>query len=296
MSPYQIAFYTLWLAHPVLELAVIYFLWKRSLRREFPVFFIYIITQVVIFCAVFFVAYNGSQHSYGSFLPVVQWGTILVSTVLGFRVLHEIFSDVMRPYHTLNDLGAVLFRWAAIVMVLVGVVVAASAQGDASPLDQAFIVVQRCVRMAQVGLVLFLLVFSSYLGVTWRHRSFGLSLGFGTFATVELLIAPLLASGRRYLSQSTADLLNMVAWDCALAIWIFYTYRESTVRESGSRMIRSQRWDRTLTELQHPVPAESLIPMFESMVERALNRAPAGDPNAKNDEPKSMVERMTAGK
>ena len=41
-------------------------------------------------------------------------------------IIYEIFLDVFRPYHTLKDLGSVLFKWAALVMSLVAFVVAAS--------------------------------------------------------------------------------------------------------------------------------------------------------------------------
>ena len=41
---------------------------------------------------------------------------------------------------------------------------------------------------AQMGMVLFLISFASHLGIRWKHRSFGLALGFGFFATTELVL------------------------------------------------------------------------------------------------------------
>ena len=102
-------------------------------------------------------------------------------------VIHEVFQDVFRQYHTLKDLGSVLFKWAALVMLLVAFVVAASSpSGYEGPIVQAIVTVQRCVRVAQVGLILFLMVFSRYLGSSWHQRSFGISLGLGVSAAVEL--------------------------------------------------------------------------------------------------------------
>ena len=51
---------------------------------------------------------------------------------------------------------------------------------------QAIMTAQRCVRIVQVGMVLFLLFFARYLGVSRRQHSFGIALGFGAFAFVEL--------------------------------------------------------------------------------------------------------------
>src|SRR6201999_4304139 len=100
------------------------------------------------------------------------WICAAVSLGIGFRIIHEIFLDVFRPYHTLKDLGSVLFRWGGLVMLLVAIVVAASTPAsDQGPMLQSVLTIQRCVRVIQVGLVLFLLVFSRYLGVSWKQQS-----------------------------------------------------------------------------------------------------------------------------
>jgi hypothetical protein len=41
--------------------------------------------------------------------------------------------------------------------------------------------------------------------------------------------------------------------------------------------LQPQRWEQSLTDLNHPLSADSLIPMFEGMVDRALlkTQAPA---------------------
>ena len=94
----------------------------------------------------------------------MYWSTTAVSVGLGFKIIHEIFLDIFRPYHTLKDLGSVLFKWAGLVMVLVaGVAAASSPASESGPLVQAVLTLQRSVRVVQCGLVFFLLVFSRYL-------------------------------------------------------------------------------------------------------------------------------------
>jgi hypothetical protein len=280
MSISHLAFNGLLYAHPVLESMVAVVMLRRNLRRVFPMFFTYIVVQIAVFAVAIPVYAWGSSDLYF----YVFWSCMALNVALGFKVLHEIFLDVFRPYHTLKDLGTVLFRWAGLVMLLVAGVIAASTPAqDAAPLMQAILTAQRCVRLVQVGLVLFLLVFSSYLGVSWRQRSFGIALGFGGFASIELGWAALQASGLSYLSASTTNLINMGTWNVAILVWFVYMWRESPARESGAALLKSQRWDRSLGELQHPVPADSLIPMFEDMVERALSRA-SSDCDAPADE------------
>ncbi len=37
-------------------------------------------------------------------------------------------------------------------------------------------------------------------------------------------------------------------------------------------LLQPQRWEQSLSDIHHPLPADSLIPMFEGMVDRALSR------------------------
>jgi len=169
----------LWIAHPLLQLSVAAVMFYRKLHKIFPVFFAYIVSQILIFAVLFPMFQLGYAHYY----VCMYWTCTAISLAVGFKVIHEIFLDVFRPYHALKDLGSVLFKWAALVMVLVAIVVAASSSVSSDgPMVEAVITAQRCVRVIQVGLVLLLLVFSKYVGVSWRQFSFGVSLGFGAFA------------------------------------------------------------------------------------------------------------------
>jgi len=67
----------------------------------------------------------------------------------------------------------------------------------------------------------------------------------------------------------------MAAYNCTLLIWLGYTLAKSPAREAPSNMLRPQRWEQSLTDIHHPLPADSLIPMFEGMVDRALSKTQA---------------------
>jgi hypothetical protein len=264
----QLAYYALWIAHPVLQLGVAGFMFQRKLHRKFPVFFIYLLSQIVIFAILFPMSTKGSYY----WFFYTYWITAGVSLALGFKVIHEIFLDVFQPYHTLKDLGTVLFTWAGLVMLLVAAVVAAaSTTSDQGPLVQAVLTVQRCVRVIQCGLILFLLLFARYLGVSWKQRSFGIAAGFGGFASVELIVLALRAS--EYIQENTVSLANMCAYNLAILVWLGYMLAKNTARESSANLLASHRWDQSLGELQYPMAADSLIPMFEGMVDRAFSRA-----------------------
>lgn len=274
----QFATYALWLAHPVLQAVVAGVMYWRKLHRKFPIFFAYILFQFLTFPLLFSIFLRGS---YALFF-YIYWGWFAISLALGFKVIHEIFLDVFRPYHTLKDLGSVLFKWAALVMLLVaGVVAAASPTAVQGPLVQALGTVQRCVRVTQCGLILFLLVFSRYLGVSRKQHSFGIALGFGGFAIAELILMALRAAS--YIGEPKMNLVNMAAYNCAVLVWFGYMLTKSPAREAAANLLTSQRWEQSLTDLQHPVPADSLIPIFEGMVDRAFSRGQTEGSSSRGD-------------
>ncbi len=257
----------LWFAHPVLQSVVAGVMFKRKLHRKFPVLFVYLVSQVPSF-GIIFAAYtwgNYREFFYG------YWVCNIISLAIGFKVIHEVFLDVFRPYHALKDLGSVLFKWAALVMVLVAIVVAASSSVSSDgPMVEAVITAQRCVRVIQVGLVLLLLVFSKYVGISWRHFSFGVSLGFGAFALTELLVVALHASER--ISQNGGDMTNTVMYNISVLVWLTYSSMKSPARETVNTLLTSQRWDHGLGDIQNTGSPESLIPAFEKIVDHAFSR------------------------
>jgi hypothetical protein len=261
----------LWCAHPALMLVVVGVMYWRKLHKTFPAFFAYVVAQIAIFAVVFPLKTWGDYSVYF----YTFWATNALSVVLGFKVIHEIFLDVFRPYHTLRDLGTVLFRWAGLVMLMVAAVVAASTAGGAEdPFVNGILTLQRSVRVVQVGLVLFLLVFSRYLGITWKQKSFGIALGFGGFAGVELTLIAWNWWGANVHHQALATLVNLVAYDSAILVWVAYMFAESPERSLVTNTSQTRRWEDSLTEIQYPSKPDSLIPMFEGMVDRALSRAP----------------------
>lgn len=263
---FRTLYYMLWIAHPVFQTAIAILMFRRGQHRQFRYFFAYIVTQVVVFAVVF----PSSFYNYYAFFYFAWIGTAL-SVALGFQVIHEAFLDVFRPFHTLRDLGTVLFKWAGLVMLLVaGVVSISTSSSDTAPWIQAIMTAQRCVRIIQVGMVLFLLFFARFLGVSRRQHSFGIALGFGAFATVELA---LIASWTgNHLGNVGMNLMNMFAYNAVLLVWLGYMAAKSPTRDAGSILLRPQRWEQGISDIHHPATSNSLIPMFEGMVDRALSR------------------------
>ena len=76
-------------------------------------------------------------------------------------------------------------------------------------------------RIIQVGMVLFLLFFAHYVGISRRQHSFGIALGFGAFAVVELVL--ICSWVGNHLGGAWMSIVNMAAYNaascCGWATW-----------------------------------------------------------------------------
>lgn len=255
----------LWVSQPVLQAVVAVAVFRRKLYKDFPAFFTFTLAQIAIFAVEFPVYFWTNDNVYFD----VYWAAASLNVILSFKIIHEIFIDVFRPYPALKDLGTALFKWAALIMILVSVVMISVSPGWDDPVRRSILVVQRCVRVVQCGMVLFLLAFCKNLGVSWRRQSFGIAMGFGAFSGVELVTTALYSGSR--LHVITANMIQMAAYNIGMLIWVVYSIVNR--REFGMPVLVPQRWDEALMEIQPHGDTESLIPMFEHMVDKAFSKA-----------------------
>jgi hypothetical protein len=261
--------YVLWCLTPVLMTAIAACMYRRRLHREFPYFFNYVVFQLVTFL-VEFPLRNWDNYFY------VYWTLTALSIVVSFAVLLEIFRDAFRPYEALRDLSVILFRWCALVVLLVaGMWAITSWRGNqvdniTDNITNAIFLVDRSVRMMQCGLVLFMLLFSEYLGIQRRNVLFGIATGFGFFAAVNMLVMTAL-SHRSFLSRSSLSRISGGAYVVSMLIWLAYTALPSTVRVGAKTAAEAtQKWDHALDDARNGVPVTSLLDSMEETVERLL--------------------------
>ena len=89
----------------------------------------------------------------------------------------------------------------------------------------------------------------------------------------------------------------MIAYNAAILVWFGYMWAPSPVKQASPGWAASERWDEGLATLHQPAYPESLIPMFEGMVDRAFSRTeeqPATREEQEPDrEPKSTAHRLS---
>lgn len=258
--------YVLWFGGTLMQLGVLVAMYRRGLHRDYPYFFNYTVLQVVSEPILFVIG----RYSY----PMYYWGywtSIGLSALISFAVLQEIFHDAFRPYEALRDLSVILFRWSALVVLLVGVMWAITAT-HASQVDgitNGILLVQRSVRLMQCGLVFFLLLFSEYLGISRRHLVFGIALGFGIFASVSMLYATAVAHAT-FLHASVLRQINSAGYTIAVMIWLGYTALAPARSSVAVAAARSKDWNYALEDARVQPAADSLLDTMDRTVERLL--------------------------
>jgi hypothetical protein len=276
---YRLADYVLWLTTPLLQGGVLLAMYRRGLQKDYPYFFYYTILQVasaIILAVLAATSYTAYYYAY-----YVNLG---LSVLISFAVLQEIFKDAFRPYENLRELSIILFRWSALVVLLVAVMWAINAKNNAENgvFTAIMMLGDRSLRLMQCGLVFFLLLFNEYLGIPHRSMLFGISLGFGLFAAVNMLVATALTQ-HGFLTSVALSKINSVAYLVAVIIWFGYTLAAAPSKSKAREelLMTTEVWDRDLGIPGAPV--DSVLDRMEGTVDRLFN--PPNDPNAKFSTP-----------
>ena len=254
----------LWLIQPFLQMGILVAMYKRGLHHEYKYFFNYTILQVLT--VAFLVAFKSSQYVYF----YGQWFTLAVCVCLSFAVFLELFRDAFRPYEALRDLSTILFRWSALVVLLVGGMWAITSihSFNQEAIMGVIMLAERSVRLMQCGMVFFLLLFSEYLGISRRNVMFGIAVSFGFFAAIDMLVTTGL-SHHTLVHPWMLRRIDIVAYDISLLIWLAYAALPSTVRSrTGSE--ENQDANYALEDVREQPVGESLLDTMDETVERLL--------------------------
>ena len=247
MNWYKFLFYYLWIAPHVLLATVAILLWIKRLHTSFPLLVLYAWYEIAEFILLFTIAVTGLSR--GSWYIRTYLVTLAMSTALRFGVIQELFDNIFREHGQVHALARVSLRWTTGVLLAVAVVCVIFAPGQTSgSLIAGMAWLGRGVAIIQCGLVLFLLLFPSLLGVSLQSYAFGIALGFGILSSVELANWALHAGE---LTESVAKWLNLLptgGYHIAVLIWLAYLIapEERIIELGGVPVGEVDQWNRVL--------------------------------------------------
>ncbi len=209
--------YLSWLAGPLLQISLLIFMVRHKFQVEYPRFFSYILFQTLKSVCLF-VAYKFFAESYFE----AYWTGNTVSVIFAVTVMDEILRSLFKEYGGIQSLGTIIFRWSCGLLLLIAIIGALSSSGAAGDkVVAAVFAFDRSMRLMQIGLFLLLMLLCRLLKNCWRQPVFGIALGFGVFASVELiLVSVVMWTGDSHAAM--ISLLKSTAYNAVTLVWIGY--------------------------------------------------------------------------
>jgi hypothetical protein len=222
---------------------------RRRLYREFPVFFAFVLYEIVDFILLFalYSIPGAGQHYAYAFSA-----TLLLSIALRFGVIDEVSRDLFRDSRLLKVSSRRLLQGVSALLLAMGVLLAVYAPGNNGAKWHAGIsVVNRGAALVQCGLLLALLLFSRFLGLSWRRSAFGIALGLGVLTSVDLATSALRTEFTTNISSQFLNLMITGASFICVLIWIGYLKAPEAEPTASLTIFPHDEVETWNTELQH---------------------------------------------
>jgi hypothetical protein len=268
--------YLSWLAGPLLQITLVIFMVRNKFRSVFPRFFSYIVFQTLK-SACLFVVYRYFPESYFD----AYWTGNAISVILAVAVMDEILRSLFSEYGGIQLLGTTIFRWSCGLLFLFAIIGAlSSSEAGGDRVVEAVLAFDRSVRLMQVGLFLLLMLLCRFLKNFSRLRVFGIALGFGIFASVELILVSVVmwhGTGQ----AAMISLLKGMAYNAVTLLWISYLKQRSQLVPTVEASANANNPGMALASSGPvPDPDAGFMLRVEQAVDRVLSRSDWPRPNA----------------
>ncbi len=185
-----------------------------------------------------------SVHTQYGFLFYGYWSAFVVEAIVSFLLITELFQLSVAPLPGLRRLGMLAFKWVAAISIIIALATSISP----TMTSKDFLVsvasqLQRSASLLQICLLGFLYVVARPLGMSYRSRLLGLSMGLAILAGSDLLFSAWFS----HLSSlySTFAILHAAVPSVALLIWLAHFMLPEPSREPITLPVTSPllRWN-----------------------------------------------------
>jgi hypothetical protein len=217
MQPHSPLWHYLWLGPHLWQIPIAILMVRRGLHREFPQFFAYTIVQIVLNPVLFVLDYRPDVPAIAYWR--VHYAGLLVSVVLRFGMIYELYRYVLQPYPALVKLSGRILAGGAVVLVFVGMLISAYFPGNDVPIFAGINAMDRGAALTQAGLLSLLFLFSSYFRLSWKNYAFGIAAGLVVFSAVDLARSSLrIALG----PSNVFNFVTMAVYQVCVFVWLAY--------------------------------------------------------------------------
>jgi hypothetical protein len=212
---------------PIFCAMLVYLMVRAKAWREFK--FLVALLCVKVFCSaiclpLLYLSSHGTTFrvAYPIYFSV-YWSSYALEAILSLFVIYSIFKLAMAPLKGLQTLGMLVFRWVAAISVAVAIGVAFAPHISGIKFVVAIVSqLQQTSSILTLCLLLFVCFAIRPMGLSFRSRIFGVSMGMGLLATVDLASAAWFAHNSNMYSTLTvvmalADIVTLLAWSAYFA-------------------------------------------------------------------------------
>ncbi len=269
------------------------FFWKKSLHRRFPAMGSYVALHVaavpLLLATLYLLQRHIDNRGYYAAYTYSYITVYVASAVLLFFICTEVFRSALAGFPGLSKIGIVLFRWAALISVIVSLTSLSMKHwgiGDAYAPNGVNLVaavsyaLMHSVSVLELCLLAFLCLGMNALRLSIRNKGFGIALGFGLMSANDFIVTSLVSRNTSLTAPLQFVYESLIL--AALAIWIIYF----ALPEPAPRPVvmpvtsRIYRWNEIASALGHTgtqvavqQPANSFfLTDVEKVVEKVLKR------------------------
>ncbi len=259
--------------------------WSKGLQHRFRAMSYFLALRAIVTPLLLLVLYEDAQpwgrdHHIGVFYFFGYFATYVASAVLLYFICIEVFRAALSPFPGITKLAIVIFRWAAVVSVIVSLTSISYAHRGIHIIADVSYGLMRSVSVLELCLLAFLCLSMNALRLTVRDLAFGIALGFGLMSTADFVIAS-------WISRITSanDPVQFIYESLilgSLAIWTVYCVLPEPVLKPVLMPASSTiyRWNEIASALGHTgtrvavqQPANSFfLSDVERVVEKVLAR------------------------
>jgi hypothetical protein len=210
---------------PILCGMLIFFLVRSKAVRQFKFLFsllcVRLLCSLVCLPILYFAARGIEKHLAYQVYFYVYWTSYALEAILSLLVIYSIFKLAMAPLKGLQTLGMLVFRWVAAISVAVAIGVSVTPHLNGMKFMVAMITqLQQTSSILTLCLLLFVCFAIRPMGLSFRSRIFGVSLGLGFLATINLVNSAWIAHNPNM--YSLFSVINGLAVGLTLLTWSAY--------------------------------------------------------------------------
>jgi hypothetical protein len=230
---------------PILPVSVILFLlFRKRLHVHLWWFLSYLLVTIVTIPVGFVIYQSGDKVAY--FLESWFGGVILIT--LAFMVILEVFRNVLADFKALQRLAAGFVILVGLGLFILAVYVGQFGAEGSDPMVASLLVMERSIRIVQLGLVIAIFGFVALFGLNWKNHIFGIALGYGLYAAVSMSLDAYVGHFGATVAYK-AMLIEQFAYLSMLFIWVGYIVQPQPAKQTlfpASAHEDLQKWNEAL--------------------------------------------------